>query len=192
MPRRFNNLDAALKYLRSTSDDTGTTNPDAPAGSQLRLYQDYKAGKRTVTYTRATASKPGAADEVVIKPFGLPAADTDEYLTSVSSRSKAALATAGLSLTDLGASDTLTNGKTIIGFVPARVTVTSQTGTTTTLTDSKLTGRKYNKNTSKVTYTYPFGRTSGNPSYSEQKAAILAAVTASTSRSASFKPEKYV
>lgn len=191
MGKRFKTLDGALKYLRSTSDDAGTTNPDAPAGSQLRLYQDYKSGKRTVEYTRAAGSKPGSLDSVVVKPFAFAAADTTLYIVPYSARVKSSLTATGLSLDTLGSSEELTNGIDAYGFIPAKVTVSVRSGTTTSTPDSKLTGKKYTKKGTTATYTLAFGRTTGNPSYSEQKAALLAAVTADANRGASFKPEVF-
>lgn len=75
MSKRFNNLEAALKYLRPVGATEETEVPDAPAGSQLRQFQDYKGGKRVVTYTRASNSNPGNMTVASLKPFALPAAD---------------------------------------------------------------------------------------------------------------------
>ncbi|MFM6882475.1 MAG: hypothetical protein ACKPKK_17815, partial [Dolichospermum sp.] len=51
MPKRFNNLDAALKLLRRPGAGPDDEAPDAPTGSALREYQIYKQQKRAITYT---------------------------------------------------------------------------------------------------------------------------------------------
>ncbi len=100
MPKRFNNLDAALKYLRPVGANDTTEIPDAPTGTQLRNYQDYKAGKRMVTYTRATGSNPGDITGAALKPFGLPAADTSNFLVDISQRAITNFAAAGVTATE--------------------------------------------------------------------------------------------
>ena len=57
--RRFSDLNRALNLLRpqGTAGDSGDA-PDAPAGTRLRYFQDWKKGTRNVTYTRATNSNP--------------------------------------------------------------------------------------------------------------------------------------
>lgn len=192
MGRRFKALDAALKYLRTTTQDDSGVVPDAPTGSQLRFYQDYKAGKRQVEYTRDSDSKQISIDELKIKPFGFAAADTNEYIVPYSTRAKNGLASTGLELATLGADAALSGAVRVYGFTSARVVVSVRTGTTEATPDSKITGKKYTKVGDTKTYTYPFGRTTGNPAYGEQKAAILAAVIATAGRGASFKPEKFV
>lgn len=69
MGKRFNNLDAALKYLRAPGATTGTTAVTAPTGSQLAEYQEFKSGKKIVSYTRSADSKPGNIEEVALEPF---------------------------------------------------------------------------------------------------------------------------
>ena len=74
MPRkkRFGDLQRALNLLRpATSGDTTGAPPDAPAGTRLRLYQDWRKGAREVTYTRADNSRPISLDTVVIELFGV-------------------------------------------------------------------------------------------------------------------------
>ncbi|MBW4556411.1 MAG: hypothetical protein KME59_10805 [Trichormus sp. ATA11-4-KO1] len=189
MGRRFNNLDAALKYLRAPGATADDLAPDAPAGSQLKKYQDFKAGKVNIDYPRAASSLPGSLDDVALKPFALPSADTTEYIVGVSTRSKGNLGTVGLSLTTLNLSDTLTNAARVIGFTPARAVVSDITGTTASTKTSKLTGRPYKSKTT-VTYTFPFGSKATNGTYSEVKADIIAGVDASAgTKSVSFKPE---
>jgi hypothetical protein len=194
MSKRFNNLEAALKYLRPPGANDTTEIPDAPSGSQLRKFQDYKAGKRMITYTRATGSNPGDITAAALKPFGLPAASTANFLVDISQRAITNFSAAGLSATDLNIDTTpegIANLSRVIGFAPARATVRNVTGTSATTKTSKITGDTY-KSRASASYTYPFGRSTSNPSYSEVKAAIAAAVAnASGNKGVSFRAEVY-
>ena len=107
MVKRFNNLDAALKYLRPTGATEGTPVPDAPAGTPLAKYQDYKAGKVDLDYPRASGSLPGEINIVVVKPFALPSADTTALRTTLSGRSQGQFSTYGLTDAELGIDITL-------------------------------------------------------------------------------------
>ena len=192
MPKRFNNLDAALKYLRKTgTGDTGEA-PDAPVGSQLEQYQKFKGGKIAITYSRDNNSKPGSIDELIVKPFALDGDTADVALVGVSKRAKAAIANTGLALSDLNAtepSDSAT-AQRIFGFQPAKAIVNiSQTATSNAT--SKITGRPYKKRNSD-SYTFPFGKKDTTTNYAEAKAAILAKVlTGDNNRGVSFDSEVY-
>lgn len=188
MPKRFNNLDAALKYLNPRGTD-GDSTSEAPTGSQLRYYQDWKSGKRAVEYgDRDAGSRPGDLQRVAIKPFGFEAASTAEYIVDLSTRADNSLTSAGVTLTLLGVSKTLTDATFTSNFRPAKVTV-AVVGTTSTPEESKLTGRKYKKK-SASSYTYPLGRTTAEPSYAGAIAAISAAAEAGN-RVISFSSEKF-
>ena len=190
MPIRFNNLDAALKYLRKTgTGDTGEA-PDAPVGSQLEQYQKFKGGKIAITYTRDNGSKPGAIDELILKPFALGGGNEDVALVGISKRARDAISNTGLAFTDLNLTEP-SGGKTaqrIFGFQPAKAIVNiSQAGTTNST--SKITGRPYKKRNSD-SYTFPFGREKETTTYAEAKAAILAkVVTGDNNRGVSFDSE---
>ncbi|PHJ62793.1 hypothetical protein VF14_26870 [Nostoc linckia z18] len=194
MGKRFNNLNAALKYLRPPGANDTTEIPDAPSGSQLRQFQDYKAGKRMITYTRSTTSNPGDIAAAALKPFALPAANTNSFLVDISQRAITNFTAAGLSAAELNIDTTpegITNLTKVNGFTPARATVKNVTGTTATTKTSKITGDTY-KSKAGASYTYPFGRSTDDPSYSEVKAAIAAAVAAASgNKGVSFKPEIY-
>ncbi|MFM6723671.1 MAG: hypothetical protein ACKPJF_04315 [Dolichospermum sp.] len=192
MPKRFNNLDSALKLLRKPGALPDDEAPDAPTGSALREYQIYKQQKRAVTYPRATTSKPGSLKVVVIKPFALPTTDTTTIRIDLSARAQAALATFGLTVGELGIDTTLQDSdKEMIGFLPAKAVCRNITGTTDITVTSKLTKRPY-KTKTKASFTFPFGRTSANPTFGQAKADIIAAVAASGgNKSVTFLPEKY-
>lgn len=191
MVKRFNNLDAALKYLRpATAGDDGVV-PDAPAGTPLKKYQDWKAGKVDIDYPRAGTSNPGRIVKVAIKPFALPAADTDEYVVSISARAQGQYALFGLTAAILGIEDVDNNDVRAKGFKPARASCKNVTGTTATSVTSKLTGVPY-KTKADAGYTFPFGRITAGVSYSDQKSNILALVAgAGQTKSVSFQPEKF-
>jgi hypothetical protein len=194
MGKRFNNLDAALKYLRPPGANDTTEIPDAPAGTQLRQYQDYKGGKRVITYTRNASSNPGDITSAALKPFALPAANTTSYLVDISQRAITNFTAAGVDAGALNIDTTpegTANLQKLNGFTPARAVIKNVTGTTATTKTSKVTGDTY-KSKAGASYTYPFGRSTDDPSYSEVKAAITAAVSAATgNKGVSFKPEIY-
>jgi hypothetical protein len=191
MVKRFNNLDAALKYLRpATAGDDGVV-PDAPAGTPLKKYQDWKAGKVDIDYPRAGTSNPGRIVKVSIKPFALPAADTDEYVVPISARAQGQYALFGLTAAILGIEDVDNDDVRAKGFKPARASCKNVTGTTAASVTSKLTGVPY-KTKADAGYTFPFGRITAGPTYSDQKANILALVIGSgVTKSVSFQPEKF-
>ena len=195
MARRFNNLEAALKYLRPPGATEASAVPDAPANTQLKKYQDYKAGKVIVNYPRAATSNPGGFQGAALKPFAFPAADTTSYLVQASERAISAIGTAGLTIEVLNIDITPTGIaglQSAIGFTPARAVVKNVTGTTGTSTASKITGDSYKKKDAN-TYTFPFGRkATGAVSYSGVKAAITGAIaSAAGNKGVSFKPEIY-
>jgi hypothetical protein len=191
MAKRFNNLDAALKYLRPVSATDDGVVPDAPAGTPLKKYQDWKAGKVDIDYPRAASSNPGKIEKIAIKPFGEPAASTDEYVTSISGRAQAQYALFGLTAATLGIEAPDNDDVVARGYKPAKASCRNVTGATATSVTSKLTGIPY-KTKADTAYVFPFGRTGTNPSYKEQKSAILALVTtAAGTKSVSFTPERF-
>ncbi|PAX60043.1 hypothetical protein [Brunnivagina elsteri] len=192
MAKRFKSLNAALKYLRAPGAGGTTTTPvNAPAGSQLAEYQEYKSGKKVITYTRDAASKPGQLDEVKILPFAEAATSTDFLLVSFSKRASGQFSATGLTALKLN-HRTTGDGANAIGFTPARATVTIAATTAGTSTPSKITGRTYQKKNNN-SYTFPFGQGESTlVSYKAVKADILSAVaTGGTNRSVSFRTEVY-
>ncbi|MEH1895626.1 MAG: hypothetical protein V7K94_10070 [Nostoc sp.] len=195
MARRFNNLKAALKYLRPPGANENSVVPDAPEGTQLRKFQDFKAGKVIVKITRATDSLPGNETFCALKPFGLLASDTAKYLVGLSGRASAGIGATGLSFTDHLNIDTTPAGIAGLekekGFIAAKATVSVIPTGAGTATSSKVTGNSYKKKATK-TYTFPFGAGATHPNYKSVKAAIIAASSTGTAnRGVSFKPEKF-
>ena len=189
MPKRLNNLDAALKYLRSTGATQDAVAPDAPAGTQLRKYQDFKAGKIKVSYTRAATSNQIALDPVALLPCSGEASSTDKFIVGLSRRAKNNLTDAAVTLAVLNITETLTGANKVFGFTPATVTIRNITGTGSANKDSKITGAPYKIKGTSSSFTFPFGTKAATGSYSEVRSAILAAISADGNRSASFKPE---
>lgn len=186
MPKRFNNLEAALKYLNPKGSD-GDSTSEAPAGSQLRFYQDWRSGKRAIEYgDRDANSKPGDLQNVSVKPFAFPSSDTKEYQVELSARAKGQVSAAGVTLTLLGIDEDTANATDVINFKPAKVIITV-VGTTSTNEESKITGRKYKKRNNS-SYTFPFGRTTAEPTYASARANIANSAQASN-RVVSFQPE---
>jgi len=191
MAKRFNNLDAALKYLRPASSGQDGVVPDAPAGTPLKKYQDWKAGKVDIDYPRSASSNPGRFEKIGIKPFALPAASTVEYVTTISARAQGQYALFGLGASALGIEVPDSDDIVAVGYKPAKASCRNITGTTATSVTSKLTGIPY-KTKADTAYIFPFGRITANATYSEQKAAILALVIAAAgTKSVSFVPEKF-
>jgi hypothetical protein len=190
--KRFRNLTAALKYLRPASATEDTPLPDAPAGTPLRKFQDYKAGKVDLDYSRTSGSLPGDIKIVTLKPFALAAASTVLLKTTISNRSLTNLSTFGLTEAEIGfTSPPDDNGIDVEGFVPAKAICRNITGTTASTKTSKITGVSY-KSKANSSFTFPIGRTTANPVWGEQKGAILAQVgNSGGNKSVSFKPEKY-
>lgn len=181
-------MDAALKYLNPKGSD-GESTSEAPVGSQLRFYQDWKSGKRAVEYgDRDAGSRPGDLQRVTVKPFAFASADTTEYIVDLSTRAQTNISAAGLSLAALGVKTDTSSGTLIANFKPAKVTVTI-VGTTSTPEESKLTGRKYKKKTAN-SYTFPFGRTAGQAVYSEMKSVTLETADAAN-KVVTFQPEYF-
>ncbi|MTJ11847.1 hypothetical protein FJR11_04395 [Anabaena sp. UHCC 0187] len=192
MSKRFNNLDAALKYLRPVNATAETEVPDAPAGTPLRKYQDYKAGKVAITYTRATASLPGDIKVIALKPFAFPAASTLVLKSGISNRALINIGDYGLTAAEAGIDTAIpAEAQEAVGFTPAKAICKKVTGTTASSTPSKILGSSYKRKTSN-THTIPLGRTTTGASWGAQKGIVLAKVSAAAGNtSVSFKPEKY-
>ncbi|WP_414545802.1 hypothetical protein [Nostoc sp. CCY0012] len=129
--------------------------------------------------------------KVALNPFALPAADATGYVVSMSNRSQGQYALFGLTAAALGIDDVSNDDIRARGFKPAKALCTNVTGTTASSVTSKLTGIPY-KAKADSGYTFPFGHITAQPSYSDQKAAILALVTgAGETKSVSFQPERF-
>ena len=187
MNKRFKILDGALDYLRTTDEGD---NPDAPAGTPLKLYQDWKKGSRNVTYTRAGNSLPGELVTVVINPFGLELDGTNLYKVPLSKRTQENLPGAAPLTAANIATDVPSTAKQIRNFLPAKATVSVPSGsTTTTPVSSKLTGIPY-KPSNRVSYTFPYGKKTGVLLEASVRADITNAFNGLTDVQISFESEK--
>ncbi|MEH2244595.1 hypothetical protein [Nostoc sp.] len=195
MPTRFNSLKRALHYLRPPGANESSVVPDAPEGTQLRKFQEFKSGKVVIKINRSSDSLPGNETFCALKPFALPASETTKFLVSISGRAQSHVADTGLSFTDELGIDVTPAGTAGLekekGFVAAKATVSVVPTGVGTSTSSKITGNSYKKKATK-TYTYPFGASTNHPNYKTAKAAIIAkASTGTANRGVSFKPEKF-
>lgn len=187
MSKRFTRLEAALKYIRPPR---GTAVEDAPAGTALRLYQDWKAGKRVIEYTRDEGSNPDRILKVAVNPFGYPAADGNLAIVPISQRASLSAVGAAIQTAanieeniDLGAQE-------LTGFIPAKATIFAGSGTTTLVANgSEITGIPYRKRNG-ASFTIPYGRSVGMPTEIEVRNAIKAALVASPNATVSFKSER--
>lgn len=186
MSKRFSRLNAALRYLQKTA---GGEAEDAPAGTFLAKYQDYKAGKVKIEYTRSDSSKPGSLEIKELEPFGVDPTTFVPARVPISNRSLTTIGQYGVSLTDLGVSNVSDTGLEYKGFIPAKAIIRKVGTAKDTPTNSKITGFPYKGRTDSNSATYPFGQIESKKLYGEQKAAIIAKVEAGNSLAVSFKPE---
>ena len=186
MGKRFNRLDYALKSLR-TPTGTGTT-PDAPTGSILANYQEVASGKKTLSYPRAEASKPGNILQVSVLPFFFGGTTGSEAIVSFSKR-----------VSDETTLDTVESAcnhivvdvdahQEVKGFFPAQATVAVFDGTDSNKT-SQITGVPYNSKDRK-SYTFPYGASATEKAEGNVRKDILTAVNALANASVSFSSEK--
>lgn len=194
MPKRFNNLKAALKLLRPLNSETGTP-VDLPDTTALGFFQAVQAGKKKIEYgDRPEGSEPGKLVTYSLVPFATPVNTAPRVFVYMSLRSETNLSKSGLATGDLNVGKTaelLATASDLVGFVAAKCNV-RVVGTASTTKTSQLTGQKY-KTKGGESYTYPmgFGLGEGAKGYKDVKAAVLAKVKAANNRSVSFSPEIY-
>ena len=187
MTKRFKILNGALDYLR-TNDDA--PNPDAPSGTPLREFQDWKKGARNVSYDRDNNSLPEQLIDVAIHPFYFDFNAQSLTRTVISKRTLDnsainALRTAGnitnpvpITVTELS------------GFFPAQCTVSIPDSTKDNPNaTSQLTGVKYNKKGYR-SYTFPYGAGADAARESEVRGNIRAAVGNENNYQLQFTSEK--
>lgn len=186
--KRFKVLNSALDYLRTTDEGL---NPDAPAGTPLRLYQDWKKGARNISYTRAATSRPDELLTVAVNPFGLLLETVNLYKVPLSKRTKERvpgtnpLVAAGI------VEEVPAGAKKVRDFVPAKATVSVPSGSTSTTPEtSKLTGVKYQPS-NKISYTFPYGKKTGELLESSVRANITGAFGSVANSQISFTSEKF-
>ena len=188
--RRFSDLQRALNLLRPAAGggNEGAA-PDAPPGTRLRFYQDWKKGAREVTYTRQTSSNPGSFEERIIELFGAGTTE-NRALVPVSRRALDGISNTGLDITNLGygGPDATYPGQ----VVPAKISIYLGGARQTTPERSRLTGTPYKPRANSRSFTYPFGRT-GTDSY---RAKALGLITTAKARDgvvgASCRPEDLI
>lgn len=186
MARRFSRYAWALKAIDG----------QAPAGTAIARYKDYKAGTIKPTYTRNAASNPGELKQIYLAPFSVP--PDNKYSAQMSKRAFDKMGdlvnSAPTSLfhhLTKGANDTIVLNP---GFSPAKATINvSGTGSTTEI--SKITGESYKKETGSASYTVAFGAqlTAGDDRFLMNVLSnIMTSVKAKNSEyTVSFTPEQF-
>lgn len=187
MAKRFAKLKYGLDMLRTPNSVAAA--PDAPTGTVARKFQDYKAGKVRLTYTREAASKPGEILKVSVLPFYFGGVAGTEAIVSQSKRAddKAEMGGVQTQCNQIAANPEL-HAK-LAKFIPARATVFDQGGISTAST-SQITGIRYDKKAGS-SYTFPYGASTAEKTEGEVRKGIIAAVNALTTASVSFSNEKY-
>jgi len=186
MGKRFSRLNSALRYLQKTA---GGDASDAPAGTFLAKYQDYKAGKVKPEYTRNDASKPGSLEIRELEPFGVDPTTFVPARVPISNRALTSITGYNISLTELGVSNVSQTGLEYKSFIPAKAIIRKVGTAESTPKSSKITGFPYKGRANANSATFPFGQTESKKLYGEQKAAIIAKVEAGSNLAVSFKPE---
>ena len=185
--KRFKILEGALDYLRTTDEGA---NPDAPAGTPLKEYQDWKKGARNVSYDRTADSLPEALVDVAINPFYFDV--TAQSLTRVPISKRV------LDFTGINAARNAGNITTAVtpviqelaGFFPAQCTVSiPDTTKDNANATSKLTGVKYKKKGFR-SYTFPYGAKADAARESIVRGEIRAAIGNDNNYQLQFTSEK--
>lgn len=187
MSKRFTRLEAALKYIRPGQ---GGAIADAPSGTPLRLYQDWKAGRRVIEYTRDGGSNPDRILKVSVNPFGYPTTEGSLAVVPVSQR--AILSTVGAAIKTAAniEDETEVGAQELRGFIPAKAIIFAGTGTASTTGEpSEITGLRYKKRNG-ASFTIPYGASVSKPREVEVRAAIKAVLVSSPNATVSFKSEK--
>lgn len=187
MTKRFSRLQYALTTLR-TPTGIGVI-PDAPTGTIAKKFQDYKAGKVKLNYTRDDGSKPIAILKVSILPFYFGGVAGTEAIVAQSKRAD--------DKTELDGIQTQCNQITVnfethtklSKFIPAKVTV-FDFGTGTKSEPSQITGVRYTTKAGN-SYTFPFGASTTEKTPGEVRKGIIAAVNTLGTASVSFSDERY-
>ena len=187
MNKRFKILKGGLKYLRTESDDA---NPDAPAGTPLREFQDYIRGAKNVTYTRANDSLPEELLEIAINPFYFAVNANSLTKVPISKRTKDFTGISALR-NAAGITDPVPETATSLeNFFPAQCTASIRDASKDdNNARSELTGVKYKKKGYR-NYTFPYGATTENDREGEARAAIIAAAGADSGLQLQFTSEK--
>ena len=188
MGKRFKVLEGALKYL-ATSDDA--PNPQAPAGTPLRRFQEYKSRERLISYDRAADSMPEELLKVMINPFGEPFEDANKYIVDLSKRVNDATPI-NVFKVPAGIIEAVTPEANLVkGFIPAKCTISiPDTGRDDNNATSKFTGVKYNK-IGKRSYTFPYGASDASDRESTVRGKILDTVPTETNYGITFTSEKF-
>jgi hypothetical protein len=186
MAKRFSKLQRALETLRTPTGE-GVV-PDAPAGTILANYQDYRKGAVVIKYPRSASSLPEELIVSTVLPFFYGGVATSGAIVKFSKRASEASAADGIQQScNLLAVDPETHSYKR-KFIPAKVTAFVGTGSETEET-SKITGAKYSKRGGQ-SYTFPYGASVAEATESQVRKDILTGVGSAENISLSFRSEK--
>lgn len=187
MTKRFKILDGALNYLRTNSTEA---NPDAPAGTPLKAYQDWKKGARNVTYDRPDGSNPEKLIDVAVIPFYFDPVETSLTRIPISKRVQDFTGISTLRGAANITVDVPAEVQDLRGFFPAQCTVSvPDASRDNPNAESSLTGVKYNKKGAR-SYTFPYGASGTAERESDVRANIRAAVPQGANYQLQFTSEK--
>lgn len=188
--QRFGNLLAGLNYLRPITG--GSVSGEAPVGTPLRNFQEYRAGRVRRTVTRAENSYPGRRSNYKINLFSEPNT-SNLAITTLGSRARGNLTGLSLDLDVLGL-EAIATGQTVTPqftgrFTPAKVTCFRSTATGRgTPTNSRITGLSYRQKEGSSN-TFPFGRASSGATQGYRERAIAIDSATGPTVTCSFTPE---
>lgn len=187
MSKRFKILEGALDYLR-TNDEAA--NPEAPLGTPLRQYQEWRKGARNVTYTRREESLPEQLNDASLIPFFFGYDEANRLIVPISQRAQnasqmnAILTAANVEVAGESPARRFRN------FIPAKVTVSIPNATLNKPEEeSKLTGVPYRK-IGKESYTIPYGAKNATDREADVRADIRAAAPDAGNYQLQFSSEK--
>ncbi|MEL6438698.1 MAG: hypothetical protein AAFQ80_05505 [Cyanobacteria bacterium J06621_8] len=184
--KRYKILEGALKYLETGNSGN---NPQAPAGTALRAYQEIRGKERNATYTRDSESLVGEFIDAAVNPFGVDFDDANKYIIPLSKRvddlsALSSVRTAGHLLGTVP-----TEAKRVRGFEPAKAVVSvPDASLDNDNAQSQITLLRYKKK-GRRSYVVPFGAGSNTDKVKAVRAEILAALPTNGNYSVSFKDE---
>lgn len=152
----------------------------------LIRYRQYQTERLTRARRVGQGTPRGASVQLVIDPFGLPAASSIPMRVRVSQRSRTIMDT-GVG-THAVAPTTARPGTRQPGFEPAKVVMFARAGEARTAT-SQITGQPYLRRPG-ASYTHAFGAQAANEAEMEAYSEIVSAL-ADPLRSFSYKPERH-
>lgn len=188
MGKRFSRLKYALRAIQDPTSDASANTP--PTNSILDNYNEFATGSRQVSYPRDSDSFQGETNIIGVVPFGLELSQANIVRVGIGKRALDYI-TAQTLTTPAGIE---TNQELAVlelkGYTPAKAIVFVQAATQPTQPEtSQITGIPYKK-TEGVSYTVPYGQSTGTTKELAVRASIQTTVSNIARASVSFKSEK--